>query len=145
MLELSVHLELVSRLRVYVAEAVDAGTPPAGHRRILPIIGGTAEGPGFSGEVLPIGADWSLVRADGVPTVSAKYLVRTTDRTVLTVHNEGILHLGDTITGITRPSIEAPAGAYSWLNDAVLVGTLTPLDEPTSRPGVSLAFYRAVT
>jgi hypothetical protein len=140
----SLRLELVSRLTVQIGEPIDAGRTPAGHRRIIPITGGTAEGPGFSGEVLPVGADWSLVRLDGVPTVTATYLVRTQDGTVLTVSNTGSIKLGEIVMGITRPSIEAPDGPYAWLNDAVLVGSLVPLYGGKNILGVTLEFHQVV-
>lgn len=131
----------IARLTVLIGEPVDAGPVPGGHRRIIPIIGGTANGPRIEGEVLPLGADWNLMRPDGIAEVSARYLVRTLDGAVLTVTNEGCLRFDGTPHGVTTPRIEAPAdGPHAWLNDAVLVGTLTPLPD---RTGVSLEFHRA--
>ncbi|MGM1062259.1 DUF3237 domain-containing protein [Saccharothrix sp. Mg75] len=138
-------LELVARLRVLVGEPIDAGPVPGGRRRVIPITGGSADGPLITGEVLPIGADWSLVRADGVPTVTAKYLVRTEDGTVLTVTNSGTISVdGGVPRGLTTPRVEAPAGPHAWLNDAVLVGTLDLLLDGGRPVGVALAFHRAV-
>ncbi|GAA3458109.1 DUF3237 domain-containing protein [Saccharothrix longispora] len=138
-------LELVARLRVLVGEPVDAGPVPGGRRYVIPITGGSADGPLITGEVLPIGADWGLVRADGVPEVSAKYLVRTGDGTILTVTNHGTITVdGGVPRGLTTPRVEAPAGPHAWLNDAVLVGTLGPLLDDGRPVGVSLAFHRAV-
>jgi hypothetical protein len=58
---------------------------------------------------------------------------------VLTVTNTGAF----TAQGIvTTPRIEAPEGRYSWLNDAVLVGTLVPLLEDARPLGVSLEFHQ---
>lgn len=131
--------EPVARLRVHIAGVIDAGETPAGHRSVIPITGGTVEGPRITGEVLGVGADWSVVRADGVPVVTAQYLVRTHDGAVLTVHNTGAF----TAQGIvTTPRVEAPEGPYSWLNDAVLVGTLVPLIEDGTPVGVSLEFHQ---
>ncbi len=42
------------------------GNTPYGERRIINIHGGTVEGPKLKGKVLPGGADWQIVRADGV-------------------------------------------------------------------------------
>ena len=42
------------------------GNTPYGERRIIDIHGGTVEGPKLKGKVLPGGADWQIVRADGV-------------------------------------------------------------------------------
>ncbi|MDI5980801.1 DUF3237 domain-containing protein [Amycolatopsis magusensis] len=137
-------LTLIARLTVLIGEPVDAGPVPGGHRRIIPITGGTAEGPRIEGEVLPLGADWNLMRPDGVAEVSARYLVRTHDGVVLTITNEGSLKFDGVPRGITTPRIEAPAdGPYAWLNDAVLVGTLTPVVDGQRPIGVSLEFHHA--
>lgn len=135
-------LELVAKLKVLIAEPIDAGTTPAGHRRVIPITGGTVEGPRITGEVLGVGADWSVVRDDGVAVVTARYLIRTGDGVVLTVSNAGAF----TARGIvTSPRIEAPEGPYAWLNDAVLVGTLVPLPDGARTAGVSLEFHQVRT
>src|SRR5262249_34881846 len=42
------------------------GNTPYGERRIINILGGTVEGPRLNGKVLPGGADWQVVRTDGV-------------------------------------------------------------------------------
>ncbi|UOZ06080.1 DUF3237 family protein [Amycolatopsis sp. WQ 127309] len=132
-------MELVARLEVLIAEPIDAGVTPAGHRRVIPITGGRADGPRVTGEVLGIGADWSVVRGDGVAAVTAKYLIRTDDGVVLTVTNTGAF----TARGIvTSPRVEAPEGPYAWLNDAVLVGTLVPLLDGARPRGVSLQFHQ---
>ncbi len=135
-------MELVAKLEVLIAEPIDAGTTPAGHRRVIPITGGTVTGPRVTGEVLGVGADWSVVRGDGVAVVMAQYLIRTDDGVVLTVTNTGAF----TRQGIvTSPRIEAPEGPYSWLNDAVLVGTLVPLLDGARPLGVSLEFHQIRT
>ena len=132
-------MDLVARLEVLISEPIDAGVTPTGHRRVIPITGGTVTGPRITGEVLGIGADWSVVRGDGVAAVTAKYLIRTDDGVVLTVTNTGAF----TAQGIvTTPRIEAPEGPYSWLNDTVLVGTLVPMLEGARPLGVSLEFHQ---
>ena len=42
------------------------GNTPYGERRVIDIHGGTVDGPKLKGKVLPGGADWQIVRADGV-------------------------------------------------------------------------------
>ena len=132
-------LDLVARLEVLIAEPIDAGVTPAGHRRVIPITGGTVTGPRLTGEVLGIGADWSVVRSDGVAVVTARYLIRTDDGVVLTVTNTGAFTAQGTVT---TPRIEAPEGPYAWLNDAVLAGTLVPRPAGARPPGVSLEFHQ---
>lgn len=125
-------LTLLARVRVGIDEPLDAGPVPDGHRRVIPIAAGVVEGQAISGEVVPLGADWNLVRADGSETVSARYLIRTHDGVLLSVLNEGVI--ADRAVGrvgVTSLRIEAPAdSAYAWLNDAVLVGRLDVEEGP---------------
>ena len=53
------------------------GHTPYGERRIINILGGTVEGPKLKGKVLPGGADWQVVRADGVVHLHARYTIET--------------------------------------------------------------------
>lgn len=141
----SLELRLIARLRVSVGEFLEAGEIPAGRRRVIPIGAGTVDGPELFGEVLPLGADWNLVRADGSETVSARYVIRTRDGVLLSVTNEGVItDRPDGRLGITSLKIEAPKdGGYAWLNDAVLVGSLG-VDQEDSGPVVVLEYWCAV-
>jgi hypothetical protein len=119
-------LRLVARLRVEIGEFLEVGEVPDGRRRVIPITGGVVDGPEIRGDVVPLGADWNLVRADGSETVSARYLIRTQDDVLLSVLNEGVIsdRPGGRL-GVTSLRIEAPRDtSYGWLNDAVLVGSL---------------------
>lgn len=138
-------LELVARLTVTIDPPITVGDIDGGYLRVIPISGGTVEGPRITGTVLPVGADWNLRVGGGRELVSARYLLRTDDGVVVSVTNEGVLHVdGTSITGTTRPRLEAPRGRYDWLNDAVLTGTLEPVLEDGVVSGVRLAFWQAV-
>lgn len=120
-------LRLIARLRVAIDEFLEVGDVPGGRRRVIPIGAGTVDGPVLVGEVLPLGADWNLVRADGTESVSAHYVIRTRDGVLLSVQNDGVISgEAEARVGVTSLSIEAPRdSAYAWLNDAALVGSLT--------------------
>jgi Protein of unknown function (DUF3237) len=138
-------LELVARLSVTIAAPIEVGAVEGGHLRVIPISGGAVDGPLVVGEVLALGADWNLRVREGRELVSARYLIRTDDDVVLSVTNEGVLSVsGTSVTGVTRPRIEAPQGRYAWLNDAVLTGTLAPVVEDGAIRGVALEFWQAV-
>lgn len=141
----ALELRLIARVRARIGEFLEAGEVPGGQRRVIPITGGTVEGPDLVGEVVPLGADWNLVRADGTETVSARYLIRTHDGVLLSVLNEGVITGGpDNALGITALTIEAPVGtSYAWLNDAVLVGSLT-VDADDQGVAIVLEYWRAV-
>ena len=55
---------------------VVVGHGPTGERRIVPILGGTVVGPRLSGDILPGGADYQLIRPDGVAEIEARYTLR---------------------------------------------------------------------
>ena len=120
-------LEFVLTAHVKLAPRVKLGDAPFGVRRLIPILGGTFEGPRLKGTVVP-GADWPLKRADGITVVEASYALLTDDGVLLRVQNDGLgvppeLCVGRTYVR-TIPRIEAPEGPYAWLNRAVMVGTL---------------------
>ena len=68
------------------------GNTPYGERRIIDILGGTVEGPKLNGKVLPGGADWQIVRADGVVHLTARYTVETDTGGLILVDAEGYRH-----------------------------------------------------
>ena len=73
-----------------LAEPRVVGLTPAGHRRVIAITGGQVDGPALTGEVLPGGADWSVVRPDGAVHVWARYEIRSADGAIISVVNDGL-------------------------------------------------------
>ena len=61
----------------------------AGHRRVVPILGGRITG-AVEAEILPGGADWQLVRPDGTIEIDGRYSARTTDGDLLLLHARGL-------------------------------------------------------
>jgi hypothetical protein len=59
-------LQFAFEARVAVAPALDLGDIAKGRRRIVPITGGEFSGPQMRGTVMPGGADWQIIRSDGV-------------------------------------------------------------------------------
>ena len=68
------------------------GTTPYGERRIIDIHGGTVEGARLKGKVLPGGADWQIVRSDGVVHLQARYTIETESGGKVLVDAEGYRH-----------------------------------------------------
>ena len=122
-------LEFVMQLRVTIGGAYAVGETAHGRRVVIPITGGTFEGPRLKGTVVNGGADYQLVSSDGSRTeVEAIYSIRTDDGTYIHVRNRGIVCSGMDEDGRptsyfkTAPQFEAPAdGRYSWLNNAIFV------------------------
>jgi hypothetical protein len=116
-------------LTVTLAPPIEAGAVPAGYRRIIPITGGTVDGPDLKGEVLPGGADWNTIRPDGSVHVWARYDFRTADGALVGITNEGSHRPSGEIDPasfamVTRPVFEASAGAPAWLNTDTFAGIL---------------------
>jgi hypothetical protein len=132
------HSQFVFEARVEVGPPLVIGDSAHGLRRVVPITGGTVQGPKLRGKVVPGGADWQFVRPDGALAVEARYTLQAEDGTLIMITNRGIRR-GDkaVIDRLTRgeqvdPSLyyfrttaefEAPAhSAYAWLNASVFVG-----------------------
>lgn len=67
----------------------DYGVTRAGHRRVIPIIGGEVSG-GLDAAVLPGGADWQLVRPDGALEIDGRYSARTPSGALLYLQVTGV-------------------------------------------------------
>jgi hypothetical protein len=83
-------LQHLLHLRITVADAIDVGVTPEGHRRIVPITGGLVTGPLFAGRVIPGGNDVQYVRNDTETTVLARYVLESDRGEVVLVTNGGI-------------------------------------------------------
>ncbi len=131
-------LERLLRAEILLAPALELGDAPQGRRRIIPIIGGTFLGARLSGIVLPGGADWQIVRADGVADLDARYTLETADGALIYVRNHGYRHgPPDVIARLARgeqvdpaqyymrttPWFETGDPRYGWLNRLVCVAT----------------------
>ncbi len=73
-----------------MAAAQELGDTPLGRRRIIGITGGQFFGERLSGRVLPGGADWQVIRGDGVADLDARYTLETSDGALIYVRNKGI-------------------------------------------------------
>ena len=84
--------EFLCKIEVTLEPVRDLGDTPLGRRRIIGITGGKFSGPRLSGRVLPGGADWQVVRADGVAELDARYTIETADGALIYVANRGVRH-----------------------------------------------------
>ena len=71
-------LEAAFEVEARLGAMEDHGVTRAGHRRVVPIIGGRVTGL-FEADILPGGADWQLVRPDGAVEIDTRYSARTAD------------------------------------------------------------------
>ena len=123
--------------RVQVGPPLQIGQTPRGLRRIVPIAGGTFEGPGFRGAVLPGGADWQVIQADGFSDLDTRYTLETDAGDLVYVQNRGVRHAapdvmkrllaGEPVDPAhvyfrTVPTFETAAPHLQWLTRSVFVG-----------------------
>ena len=91
-------LTFAFELRVQVGAPVEMGEVPGGRRRIIPILGGTFAGPQIKGKVLPGGADWQIVRADGLAVLDTRYALETDKGERVYIQNVGVRHAPPDVT-----------------------------------------------
>jgi hypothetical protein len=134
-------IELVMTLRVEIGPVLEVGEVGAGLRRVIPITGGSFEGPAIRGEVVPGGADWNLTRPDGVAEVWARYTLRADDGVLVGVTNAGLIvpQPDGSLYARTTPQFEVVGERYAWLRRSMFVGTLIPL---AAGGAVQLQFFR---
>lgn len=70
-------LEYLTRLEILVDAPVEVGQTHAGLRRMIPIVGGTATGPGLTGTILSGGADFQVLRSETVTDLDARYVIES--------------------------------------------------------------------
>jgi hypothetical protein len=131
-------LEKLFRAEITLAPPQELGDTPLGRRRIIGITGGRFAGERLSGRVLPGGADWQVIRADGAADLDARYTLETEDGALVYVRNRGIRHgppevlrelqAGRTVDPAryymrTTPCFETGDARYAWLNRIVCVAT----------------------
>ena len=111
-------LEFALELKVKLGQAYGVGETANGNRFIIPITGGTFEGPKIKGEVLPGGADYQM-QGKNHTDIEAIYCIRTDDGVNIHIRNKGII-AGNYF--YCSPKFEAPLNSkYAWLNDAIFV------------------------
>ena len=70
-------LKFVFEISIQVGSVREVGETGKGLRKIVPVTGGTFEGPEIKGIVIPGGYDWQLLRSDDVLEIDARYVLQT--------------------------------------------------------------------
>src|SRR5919205_4102709 len=131
-------LEPLLSAEIPLAPPQELGDTPHGRRRVIAITGGRFRGEKLAGRVLAGGADWQIIRADGVAELDARYTLETSDGALIYVRNFGYRHgppdimqrlaAGEAVDPSlyymrTTPRFETGAERYKWLNRIVCVAT----------------------
>jgi muconolactone delta-isomerase len=125
------------RLDATVGQPHDLGESALGHRRIVPLTGGTFSGPEISGTLVPgASADWQTVLADGTALGDIRYTLQTEGGDILYVQSRGVRHgtaevlarlgRGEVVdpseyTFRTSTQIETTVPHLDWLNKGVFI------------------------
>jgi hypothetical protein len=130
-------LTFAFELRAQVAAPLVVGSIPAGTRRIVQILGGTFSGPGLKGRIVPGGADWQIIQADGFSELDTRYTLETDKGQTIYVQNAGVRHAapdvmkkllaGQPVDAAlvyfrTVPKFETAAPELQWLARSIFVG-----------------------
>ena len=133
-------LDLLYRASIAVDKPQLFGPTPqaSGERRIINITGGEFEGARLKGKVLQGGADWQVIRSDGVAQLEARFTMQTDDGALLYVRNFGFRHgspeviarlFSGEVVDPTQyyfrmtPLIETGDARYAWLNSLIMIGS----------------------
>jgi uncharacterized protein DUF3237 len=84
--------EPIFRVYCELAGILDLGPAPFGHRRVVNILGGTVTGEKLSGRILPGGADWQILAADGSADIHARYTIESDAGALIQVDSKGVRH-----------------------------------------------------
>lgn len=127
----------IGQVDVAVAPPQLIGAGPTGERRVIPILGGTLSGPRLAGTILPGGADYQLIRADGVAEIEARYTIRLDGGALVYVVNRGLRHAApedmarllrgepvppERVYFRTAPAFETAAPQHAWLMRSLFLG-----------------------
>jgi len=130
-------LTFAFEVRATVGSPLEVGNVAQGRRRIVPITGGTFEGPGLRGTVMNGGADWQIIRADGFTELDTRYTLETDKGQIIYVQNAGMRHAapdvmkkllaGELVDPTlvyfrTVPKFETAATDLQWLTRSVFIG-----------------------
>lgn len=131
-------LDYVGTLSVLVAEPIDIGPTPEGHRRIIPITGGSVAGPRLAGRVLAGGADFQTLHTPELTGLDARYAVETDDGAIISVDNAALragnraalerLARGEAVDPVEvyfrcAPRLRTSSPRWDWVNRTVFVGS----------------------
>jgi hypothetical protein len=110
-------------VRILVAPPQQLGTVPHGVRSIVPVTGGDFAGERLRGKILPGGADWLLLRPDGVLELDLRITLVTDDHALIHMTFQGLRHgPPEGYYFRTLPRFETATEKYAFLNRIITVG-----------------------
>ena len=131
-------LEFVCELKVTCDPGMTLGSTAHGVRMMVPITGGTFEGPKLKGMVLNGGADYQYGDFEkGRTEIEAIYTIKTDDNVLIHIRNVGLSYISSEVRELMKkeekfdldkiyfraaPKFEAPNDSrYDWMNNAIFI------------------------
>jgi hypothetical protein len=145
------NLTFVLKASVQLGQAQLIGRTNKGVRRIVPIVGGSFEGPDLRGAVLNFGADWQMIYDNGYMELDARYTLQTEGGGLIYVSNLGFRHgpaelaarfaKGEVVDMSQfraggRVTLESGSPGLEWMNYRMFIAKTS-----RSASSISLDFY----
>ncbi len=128
-------------LSVIVGPPQEVGNTAQGLRRLIPIVGGSAAGVGWTAQVLAGGADFQLVVTGSLALLDARYCLQTDGGDLIYVQNRAVrsgppelmakLLRGELLDAASTaqiyfrcsPTFETASPALRWITERMFTGT----------------------
>ena len=131
----SIAVEYLGRATFEIGPRVIVEAGPQGTRAIVPVVGGTFEGPKIQARLSPPAGDWITMRPDCSYKLDVRVTWVTADDAAILMTYSGIGHLTESGSTIrSAPLFEVGDPRYAWLNGIQAVGI-------GGRTGESLVVY----
>lgn len=125
-------------LAIRVGTPIEIGDVGVGDRRVIDILGGEVTGPKLQGRVVPGGADFQMIRRDGLTELHARYTLELDGGGRVYVENTGLrfgpadalerIRRGEPVDPAliyfrTAPRFETAVPELAWMTRHLFVGT----------------------
>ena len=131
-------LNFFADLSVQVDAPQEVGQTIHGIRRLIPILGGTVQGLGWTGRVLPGGADFQLLVNARMAELDARYVIEVDGGDLIYVQNHAVrtappevmarLVRGEPVEPHLvyfrcNPRFETASSSLAWISERLFIGT----------------------
>ena len=131
-------LKFFADLSVQVDKPQEVGITVHGQRRVIPILGGEAQGEGWTARVLRGGADFQMIVNDRLAELDARYVLETDAGDLIFVQNRAVRTASpEVMARLIRgekvdpqlvyfrctPQFETASKSLAWISERLFVGT----------------------
>ena len=131
-------LKFFADLSVQVDKPQEVGATVHGQRRVIPILGGEAQGQGWTARVLRGGADFQIIVNERLAELDARYVMETDGGDLIFVQNRAVRTASpEVMSRLIRgepvdpqlvyfrcsPQFETASKSLSWIGEKLFIGT----------------------